>query len=307
MLFLALAASVVLLDSCSKKEKTLGEIRRLFDAGEYSETIAHCRHAIRQDIRDADIYYYYGRALLGLGRDYEAATQFDTSAELNSSLSDQIAKDIFIAAETDFSRGKNQQAGRRFKAAIRYDPSIDLGAYQFITGDVFYEAKEFETAIEMYESAVNEFSDSSIVERTLYRLAMAYRSAGVKDSSRVSLERLLEYFPRGEYAMEANWRLASLLFEKGEQELAKGNFDEVIEITGELLELTEKTNLVQEGLFTLAQKCHFIRGEAYEGLGEFKSAYEEYQAVIEQDKYASGRIVKRAQEKIAVLREAGLF
>lgn len=299
VLFIALAASPILFSSCSKKEKIIGDIRELFEAGEYDEAIANCRHAIRQDVREADIYYYYGLSLLGLGRDYEAWQQLDVSVEMKAALSEQIAKDIYAAAEADFLAGRNHRSGRRFKAAITYDPSIDLGAYQFITGDVFYEEKEYDRAIEMYNTAVREFTDSSIVERTLYRMASAYQDIGVEDSSRASLRKLLDGFPRGEYATEASWRLANLLYDKGERELANGNFDEVIEVTDELLELTENT--------TLAQKGRFIRGEAYEGLGEFKKAYNEYRAVIQQDRGASGRIVQRAQAKIAVLREAGLF
>jgi tetratricopeptide (TPR) repeat protein len=299
VLFAALAVSLIVVSSCSKTEKAIGEIRELFEAGEYDETIAHCRHALRRDIRDAGVYYYYGLALLELGRDYEAWQQLDTCVQINSALSGQIAAYVFASAETDFLAGRNHRAGRRFKAAIAYDPSMELGAYQFITGDVFYDEKQYETAIEMYHAAVTEFADSSLVERTLYRLAIAYQAADLEDSSRASLKKLLEDYPRGEYATEAGWRLANLLFDMGERELANGNFEAVIEITDELLELTENS--------TLAQKGRFIRGEAYEGLGEFKKAYNEYRAVIRQDRGASGRIVQRAEAKIAVLREAGLF
>jgi tetratricopeptide (TPR) repeat protein len=299
LLFAVLAMSLTVLSACSKNEKTLGEIRQLYEAGEFEETIAHCRHAIRRDIRGADIYYYYGLAMFGLGRDYEAFKQLDTATELNSSLSEQIAKDIFTAAEGDFHAGRLQRAGRRFKAVTKYDPSFDLAGYRFITGDVFYDAKNFAAAIEMYEIAVRDFSDSSIVERTLYRLSVAYHAVGEEDSSRVSLERLLDRYPRGEQATEASWRLADLLYDIGERELTNGNFEAVIEVTDELLELTDNS--------TLAQKGRFIRGEAYEGLGDFKKAYKEYRAVIQQDQGASGRIVQRAKTKIAVLREAGLF
>jgi tetratricopeptide (TPR) repeat protein len=298
MLFAVLAFSLTVLSSCSKKEKAIGEIRQFFEAGEYDETIAHCRHTMRRDIRDADVYYYYGLALLGLGRDYEAWQQLDSAVEMNKVLAKKIAADIFAAAESDFLAGRNHRAGRRFKAAITYDPAIELGAYQFITGDVFYEEKEYETAIDMYQAAVSEFADSSLVERTLYRLAIAYQAAGAEDSSRASLKKLLEDYPRGEYATEVGWRLANLLFNKAERELANGNFEAVIEVTDELLELTENTSLAQKG--------RFVRGEAYEGLGEFKKAYNEYRAVIRQDRGASGSIVQRAEAKMAVLREAGL-
>jgi len=299
LLFAALLASLTVASSCSKKEKALDRIRELFAAGEYDETIANCRHAIRRGIRDSEVYYFYGRALLGLGRDYEAWQQLDVSVEMNPALADTVAKDIFAEAKNDFLAGKEHRAGRRFKAAITYDPSLDLGAYRFITGDVFYDEEDYKTAVKMYDEAVKQFPDTSVAEKTLYRLAIAYQAVGEEDSSRASLRTLLEEFPRGEYATEANWRLANLLYDKGEKELANGNFDVVIEVTDELLELTENSSL--------AQKARFIRGEAYEGLGEFKKAYQEYRAVIQEDRGASGRIVQRAEAKIAVLREAGLF
>jgi tetratricopeptide (TPR) repeat protein len=57
----------------------------------------------------------------------------------------------------------------------------------------------------------------------------------------------------------------------------------------------------------LQQQSRFLLGETYEAMGELDKAYEQYQKVIQRDRGASGRIVERAREKIAALREAGLY
>lgn len=284
---------------CSGKSKVLTEIREYYEAAEYRETIAHCKHALRRDIRDADVYYYYGLALVQLGREYEAYLQLDKAVKLKPALARPAAETLLDTGRTAFRENNLTRAGRRVRAAVKYYPGIDLGNLVFVAGDASYREKDYESAANLLSRAVEAFPDTSAVKRALFRLGVSYERIGLAGEARQTYERLLRDYPRSEYKIEVKWKLANLLYEQGEKELENGNFEQAAEIIAGIFELTDNATLIQKG--------RFVRGQAYEGLGEFKKAYLEYRAIIDKDRGASGRIVQRAREKIEILRETGLF
>jgi tetratricopeptide (TPR) repeat protein len=284
---------------CSGKSKILSEIREYYEAAEYQETIAHCKHALRRDIRDADVYYYYGLALVQLGREYEAYQQLDKAVKIKPALAKPVAETLLDTGRTAFQGNNLTRAGRRVRAAVKYHPSIDLSNLVFVAGDASYQEKDFENAASLLSRAIEAYPDSTAVKRALFRLGVSYERIGLAGEARQTFERFLKDFPRSEYKIEARWKLANLLYEQGEKELENGNFEQAAEIVAGIFKLTDNA--------TLTQKGRFVRGQAFEGLGEFKKAYLEYRAIIDKDQGASGRIVQRAREKIAVLRETGLF
>ncbi len=295
----ALALLIAVAPDCSGKQHALSEIREAFDSGNYDETIILCRHALRREYHEGEIYYYYGLALSHLGRDYEAFRQLDEAIRIDPVLAKGIASSLLATATDALNDGNVQRGERRLRAAVTYYPGIELGRYRFAAADAFLREGDHARAAMLYKEAIQEFPDTSCVEDALFHMTTCYASLGLEERCSESLRKLLSDFPSGRFKGKARWRLANLLYDKAEREFSLGNFDAVVEVVGELLTLTENAALVQ--------KSRFLLGEAYEGLGEFRKAYEEYRAVIQQDRGASGRIVERAQGKIAILREAGLF
>ena len=287
------------LAGCSGNSKVLSEIQEYYEAAEYRETIAHCKHALRRDIRDADVYYYYGLALVQLGREYEAYQQLDKAVKIKPALARPAAETLLDTGRTAFRKNNLTRAGRRVRAAVNYYPGLDLGDLVFVAGDSSFREKDYENAASLLSRAVEAYPDSSAVKRALFRLGVSYERMGLASEARQTYEKFLKAFPRSEYKIEARWKLANLLYEQGENELENGNFELDAEIIADIFKLTDNA--------TLSQKGRFLRGQAFEGLGEFKKAYLEYRAIIDKDQGASGRIVQRAREKIAVLRETGLF
>ena len=110
---------------------------------------------------------------------------------------------------------------------------------------------------------------------------------------------MAERFPKGPLAVEAKWKLVNLLYEHARSEFSRGNFESVIEEIGSLLEQTTNTSLVQ--------RARFLLGEAYERMEDYRSAYDQYRAIIDEDQGASGRIVERAREKINTFHDSGLL
>lgn len=284
---------------CSKQGKSLSEVKEAFEDGDFTETVALCKYAIRRGWDTAETYYYYGAALIALDRDYEGFSRLDEAVAKDMTLAPRISAYVYERARETARSGDGQQSARRMQKASEYDPSLDLGPYRFLVADAYFAQKNYGRAAELYKSAIEAYPDTSIVQTAYFNMANCYAEMGWNAEARDAYDELLARFPRGEYKSEANWRLANLLYGDAEKQSELGNYEETVEIVKNLMERTSNGGLLQ--------KSHFLLGETYEAMGDFQAAYREYKGVIDVDRGASGRIVERAREKIAALEEAGLF
>ena len=148
-------------------------------------------------------------------------------------------------------------------------------------------------------TAVYEYPDTSAAEGAFFNMAQCYIALGDSTSAIASLERQIENFPRAPLAGQARLKLVNMIYKGARGEFERGNYETVIEQITDLLDRTRNVSLVQ--------RARFLLGEAYERMEEYQQAYEQYKAVIREDRGASGRIVEKAREKINTLRDSGLL
>ena len=283
---------------CSAERKAVREIEATFTRGEYRETVALCRHAIRRNLDFAKVYYYYGASLVSMNRDYEGFRQFDLSVARDPSLAKEVAEFLLREAREDFRNSRRHRAAGRFRKAVETDPNKQLGEFEFLVADLYFEEKQFVPAAAFYHSAITANPDTSASRAAYVNLAAAQMHNGSDSAARQTLVELLARFPRGPHRVEARWRLASLAFDEAEKQFVLGNYESVVELLEEMMENTTNHGLMQ--------KARFLLGETYEAMGEFKDAYAAYRGIIQDDRGASGSIVERAREKVRSFREAGL-
>lgn len=297
--FAGVVALLVIVAACSRTEKAVGEIRAAFAREDYQEAMVLCERAIRRDVRAADVYYYYGMSLLRSDRDYEAFRRFAEAVEVDSTFAGPIADDLTSNGKASAARGDLRGAAARLRAAADLQSSIRLGRYGFLVADLYYQERDFESAVKFYETVLREHPDTTAAEAAYFNLAQCHLSLGDTAAAADALEEQLDTFPRGPLSGRAEWKLENLLFTGAETAFAAGDYEKVIESMSELLARTSNV--------TLIQRARFLLGEAYEREGKYRGAYEQYKAIIREDRGASGRVVERAREKIAVFRDSGLL
>jgi tetratricopeptide (TPR) repeat protein len=284
---------------CSKEKKALATIRSEFSKQNYEEAMVLCEHALRNDIVDGEIYYFYGMSLLAVGRDYESFEHFDRAIRLDSSLATPIADHLGQKASESFSAGRSKKAAQQAKNAAELDPHADFGTLTYLVAEAYFKEGEFTKATHFYETALREYPDTAIAENAHFSLVESYLAVGDSTEAVHTLERQLASFPRGALADRAKWTLVNLLYEQARGEFDRGNYEAALEIGTELLERTNNVSLVQ--------RARFVLGESHERMGNYTEAYQQYQAIINEDRGASGRIVERARAKIEAFRDAGLL
>jgi tetratricopeptide (TPR) repeat protein len=284
---------------CSEKRKALGEIRESFAQKNYEETELLCQHALRKNIHDAEIYYYYGLSLLELGRDYEAFRRLEEATAADSTMRGEIAERLLAKGRDAFGRGGARRAADRLKLAVSMDSDLEIGSLKYLVADAYFDDRGFEEAAVLYASAIVERPDTAAAENAYFNLSVCYVALGDSAGALQALDDLLNRFPKGKMAGRAHWKLVNLLYEHAKAEFARGNYEIVVEEINTLLKRATNVSLVQ--------RARFMLGEAYERLEDYASAYDQYRTIIDQDRGASGRIVERARQKIDALRDSGLL
>ena len=284
---------------CARENSSVKAIRTAYESGDYDETIVQCRHAIRKEVREADVYYYYGRALLGLGRDFESYQRFAEAAEIDPAYAPRISAELIELGGDAYARGDRKRASDRLRAAVEVDDAADLGLYQYLVGDAYFADNRLAEASEFYQGALAIDPDTVLAEQAMFNLAHCLASVGDSLGAIETLEVQIETFPKGDLKDQANWKLCDLLFGNAQKQFAHGNYEDVVDQVNAMLEQSPNASL--------AQRARFLLGQAHERLGDYQSAYEQYRAIIDEDRGASGRIVERARGRIAAFRESGLL
>jgi len=272
------------------------DMRRYYDRGDFNEVVTLGRHATRGRSAPANVHYYYGMALIALGRDSEGFAEIDSAVIANAGLKSNAA-----AALSDYSAregiGRDTSA-RRLRKAHELDPSVELGKARFAVADTYYSDRDFQHAAALYEEAVSKFSAAPECERAYARLAECWRALGNEEKARAAMETLVKRYPRSGAGQGAAARLDDLDFQDAQRHFDAGEFDEAITIVSDVVAKSDNRSL--------QQKARFLLGQAYEGKGDRAAAYEAYRELIRNDRGDSGQIVERARARIVALQEAGV-
>lgn len=283
---------------CSGRGKTLAKIRDTVAKKNYEETMVLCEHALRKGVQDAKVYYYYGLALIEVGRDFESFRRFHEAVGRDSTLARPVALTLVRKGRSAVEKGQSRAADR-LRQAADFDPTIELGVHKYLVADAYFDDRAFARAARFYSDAVVEWPDTSVAEKAYFNLAACYLTMADSAQAIGALEEELARFPKGTYSGRARYKLINLLYENASTQFAQGNYEAVVEQTTALLERTENRSFVQ--------RTRFLLGEAYERMGDYENAYQQYKAIIDKDRGASGRIVEKAREKINAFRDSGLI
>lgn len=284
---------------CSKRQKALASIKEGFANHNHQEVIVLCEHAIRNDIRDSEIYLYYGLSLLELDRDFESLRQLRQAARMDTTLKEHIAGALVEKGKSALRSGGTKRVASRLMAASNFYPDVELGRFEYMVADAYLQKREFQRAADLYGSALVAHPDTSVAEQAYFNLSECRLSLGDSTGAVEALEELMEAFPRGGIVSRARFKLVNLLYGMAEAEFLRGNYETVVENVATLLKRTDNVSL--------RQRARFLLGEAHERMEDYRKAYEQYRAIIDEDQGASGRIVERARQKIEAFRDSGLL
>ncbi len=85
-----------------------------------------------------------------------------------------------------------------------------LAEREFYIGNFYLHKEEYQAAIVRFNNILTDYSDTSVADKTLYHLGIAYRSLSKEDKAKEALEHLLTVYPDSRYKDDASQLLARL-------------------------------------------------------------------------------------------------
>ena len=280
--------TALLCASCGK-EQVLEKARKEYEAGRYREAVFLIRHHLKKGGESsAELLFLFGKAWLKTGSEADAQSAFEECRKREAAYGSKVAaflKDEAVASmkADDVARGK-----RMILLALRFQSGIDFGEYNAITGEIFIDRREFDTAITYLERYRREFPDASGAAQAMIDLASAYEKKG-NTAEAISLYRQFqERYPRSGLASNALWELENLLLKEAEALCQDGATSEAESLLADLAPAA--------GSPLVRERANFLLGELCEKRGDVKGAVRYYRKVVESS--SGGRLVERAKERI---------
>ena len=85
-----------------------------------------------------------------------------------------------------------------------------LAEREFYIGNFYLHKEDYQAAIVRFNNILSDYNDTSVAEKTLYHLGIAYRSSSKEDKAKEALENLLTIYPESKYKEDASQLLAKL-------------------------------------------------------------------------------------------------
>jgi tetratricopeptide (TPR) repeat protein len=273
-----------------------GDMRRAYEKGDFAEAVALGRQAVRAGKAGPSVHFYYGLALVAVGRDQEGFAEVDTAVAADGELAAEAAQSLKALSERE--RLSPGDSARRLRKAYELDNTIDLDRKRFAVAATYFADRNFERAATLYTEAVSKFPDAPECESAYARLSQCWAALGDDEKAREAMETLVKRYPRSREAEGAAANLNDIMYQDAQRHYSAGELDQAIQLAGELVVKADNRSLQQKGRFLL--------GQAYEAKGDRAAAYDAYRELIRNDRGDSGQIVERARARIEALQEAGL-
>ena len=85
-----------------------------------------------------------------------------------------------------------------------------LAEREFYIGNFYLHKEDYHAAIVRFNNILTDYNDTSVAEKTLYHLGIAYRSSSKEDKAKEALQNLLSIYPESRYKEDASQLLAKL-------------------------------------------------------------------------------------------------
>lgn len=120
-------------------------------------------------------------------------------------------EDTFQSAVRDFNAGRLPVATGEFQDVIRYYPMDDLaGSSKFYLGEIAYQQKNYDDAINNYNAVLEGFSGTPKAPAAQLHKGYALLAQSKKESGIRELRQLIQRYPKTPEASAARTKLASL-------------------------------------------------------------------------------------------------
>ncbi len=215
-----------------------------------------------------DAWLWWGEALFRVGRYAGAAATYRTAlAQLGSEQSDVMDELGYNLGWALVQDGRFDEAREAFGQVVERNSDEQLVVSSLCRlGDLAYDERDYQHAIEAYDRVLKEHPDSYFADIAQYQLGLCLVQLGREDDARLAFQSLLSHFTGSKWSGQARLQLGMAFFRQH-------NYQRAIEEWELLLaDRQGDPELKAQALFQIGNACY--------NAGEYARAKTVYQQVL---------------------------
>ncbi len=210
-----------------------------------------------------------GQARLRIGecyfasKDYTRTIQFLTVSLAGLTSDDEKGEALYQIGEAYYQTGDYKEARNQYQAFLSAYPDHRLHEQaQYALAWSYLKLKDYPKAVGAFDELAGDSSE--IGQAALFRRGVAEKLSGAPDDARTTWQSVLTRYPSGPYADNATYELGVLSFEKGDVDVASGEFDRIV--------ARFPTSDVLADAHRMKGECLIAKSQFSQAIGEFEKA-----------------------------------
>jgi tetratricopeptide (TPR) repeat protein len=277
---------VLLIAGCvNERQARIKTAKKLLARRDFGSAIAQL--VSYKESNDGEIQYLLGASFLGDSKLGDATFHFYRAIKAKPQLVESVAV-RYTQRALELNRvGDYDFAARCFEKAIALKP--DLGDNLFVLGDIYFNRGEYALAAETYTNGLASAKDSLSRAKAYEGLVKSYIQlanwAKAKDAAEKGI--IERHYGLSLLLGEVSYNYARAFFQSG-------NLDSAQVMVEKTIEIGRPSYLVDD--------AYYLLGEIFFSKGDFASAQTAYESVLRFDPYLRGGLVRRAEERLKMIK-----
>ena len=231
--------------------------------------------------------YLEGDIYLNLNDPRSAIRAFDRLLEIDPGWMMSVIPELEEASDDAISKGMDFTAKLMLEKILEYDPEFELGVRNFFLGDFYFDSREYDRAIDFYESGIKY---DSLNLNTRFRLAQCYIYEEELLSAYQNLRKGIEIHEN----LRFKYWLGKVSYMLAKKRFNEGNFSSAELYLAQVISLGLPKVLLDD--------AYFLLGDIRLGQEKYKEAESCYRKVLRINQFAKPKIVRDAEERIKVVK-----
>lgn len=279
----------MLIAGCSDKPERIHNARRFINEWNYDRALSELL-ALRED-PDPEVQYLIGYCYLRKNEYLDAAEFFERALTVDTMYRDSVLRVYGQLAQNALKIEDAKKALMLYQEAARLVPGRNQARNLFIIGDIHYDQGNYPMAAAAYRQALAIDTTSDLTRRTRRRLIASLLACDSLDAAFVLAR---EQYDRSKISDNV-LQLGEIRFARGRRFFEAGIIDSAKTDFLAIVGMGEPKSLLDD--------THFYLGEIYARQDSMGLARESFKRVIRLNPYQKGDLVKRAQQRLAELKE----
>lgn len=279
----------------SESERAIKRGKNYLLKGQYTDAVAEFHLALKTDPQNAETLYLIGSCYSKLG-DLNRTHEFFTRAiQIDAKWAPSVIPHYAELVERFRARNDKPRLIQVLSWLLEIDPGYDLEDNYYILGDYYYQQRDYENALTVYQQALFKMPEDAREKLARRRIIECEVELGDYAAAVAACDRYFERYSDLSYKEieKVQWIQGQAAYYLAKDYLDQKLYDEAIEAAHRTIRLNKPQNLIDD--------AYLLLGQAYEAQNEVDKAREACENAIKANGDPSSTLAHQARRCLELL------